>query len=710
MARHIEIPPDCLTCPPLQPFGPPPKLKITPQLEPRDEAALLLTVAAEIEHALMVQYLYAAYSVRYDQQVTAHQAAARDIHLGVLQIAREEMGHLMTVQNLLHLIGAPLNLEREHSPFESQLYPLRFKLERLSLHSLAKYVTAERPLSQPARFPDDDWHKLQEIERMAKRGNDGQPVQHVGPIFERLIELFTKGPDSLKDEDFRVNTIGLQATWDDWGYDESLEDGDDARRVLVETFEGTNPDSLRDMAIKTLSEIGDQGEGFGAEVDSHFERFFQIYMDFQDLNRQGVDFVWPVAANPNTLSQRPHVNCAADPISAIRNASVHKGCITNQRSRNWGHLFNFRYRLLLGMLSHFLHITGPRYIADGPDRGNRTPRGHLLLWTFDEMRHLRKIAQKLVQLPLRDPADGTNAGAPFELPYTLAIPSVETDRWRLHLDVVRSSHRLVAEELFVTGSPDEFDPFLKDLQEADERSIVILHSLAAGSGVPFEFQPTRFQKAAKILEEAVRGFTIQAHGNFWTGVDRDTFVDLHMFNSDLIGKDDDCQLTPNGGFLISQLLGRSSSKLAMPRYRPSVDRSRIQFLSGWIQQQAPDNKPPGESGAVHERTPNDEVRPTVAPTPGSAPVTAATGTLDFTHDIRPLFSDFDVESFREYDGIVLDSETSVKQNAQLIAERLEAGTIPYDGNWPPEAIELFSRWVQSVGKKKQRTETTTRSW
>lgn len=35
-----------------------------PPLAPRDEAVFLLTAAAEIEHALMVQYLYAAYSVR----------------------------------------------------------------------------------------------------------------------------------------------------------------------------------------------------------------------------------------------------------------------------------------------------------------------------------------------------------------------------------------------------------------------------------------------------------------------------------------------------------------------------------------------------------------------------------------------------------------------------------------------------------------------
>ncbi len=92
---------------------------IQPPRKPRDEAALLLTVVAEVEHALMVQYLYAAYSVRYDLENHAHQGAARSLHLRLLQIAREEMGHLITVQNLLLLVGAPLNLRREDSPSAS---------------------------------------------------------------------------------------------------------------------------------------------------------------------------------------------------------------------------------------------------------------------------------------------------------------------------------------------------------------------------------------------------------------------------------------------------------------------------------------------------------------------------------------------------------------------------------------------------------------
>ena len=142
MKKYYEIPSEAFVCSYLEADN-----KVTTALEleehfislepkrtPRDEAALLLTVAAEVEHALMVQYLYGAYSVRYDLENNELQGQVRGLYRVIAQMAREEMGHLMTVQNLLQLIGAPLNFEREHSPFESELYPFRFKLEPLSVN------------------------------------------------------------------------------------------------------------------------------------------------------------------------------------------------------------------------------------------------------------------------------------------------------------------------------------------------------------------------------------------------------------------------------------------------------------------------------------------------------------------------------------------------------------------------------------------------
>jgi hypothetical protein len=63
----------------------------------------------------------------------------------IKEVAREEMGHLMTVQNLLLALGLPPNLEREDFPPRKDLYPFALHLEQLTQRSLAKYVVAEAP-------------------------------------------------------------------------------------------------------------------------------------------------------------------------------------------------------------------------------------------------------------------------------------------------------------------------------------------------------------------------------------------------------------------------------------------------------------------------------------------------------------------------------------------------------------------------------------
>src|SRR5436309_3069621 len=79
-----------------------------PPLAPHDEAVFLLHIAAEVEQALMLQYLYAAYSLNTDPDLPPdRKAQVRAWRATVLGIAREEMGHLVTVQNLLRLMGAP---------------------------------------------------------------------------------------------------------------------------------------------------------------------------------------------------------------------------------------------------------------------------------------------------------------------------------------------------------------------------------------------------------------------------------------------------------------------------------------------------------------------------------------------------------------------------------------------------------------------------
>ena len=119
--------------------------KKRPDMSWRDHLVMLLTSGAEVEHALMVQYLYAAYSINGDQPDEERRALVEGWRASILSVAREEMGHLLTVQNILVLLGAPVSLGREMMPWDHEFYPFPFSLEPLSREALQCFIYAEMP-------------------------------------------------------------------------------------------------------------------------------------------------------------------------------------------------------------------------------------------------------------------------------------------------------------------------------------------------------------------------------------------------------------------------------------------------------------------------------------------------------------------------------------------------------------------------------------
>ena len=63
----------------------------------------------------------------------------------------------------------------------------------------------------------------------------------------------------------------------------------------------------------------------------------------------------------------------------------------------------------------------------------------------------------------------------------------------------------------------------------------------------------------------------------------------------------------------------------------------------------------------------------------------------FATDIKPLFRDKDIHSMRF--AFNLDEYDDVREHAEHILERLRAGEMPCDGEWPSERVDLFDRWV-----------------
>ena len=417
----------------------------------------LLHTAAEIEHALMVQYLYAAYSLAdggFTGAAVPPDAAARTDtwRTTIVSIARQEMGHLLTEQNLLRFLGAPLNLEREDFPFRSELYPFPLELAPLTRTSLARYVAAEMPA-------DPDEPDVAEIVARATDAGGGVRPNRVGTLFDTLVAIF-EGEGLLVDADFRPQTAtGVQMGELDW----FAFDG-----MIVRTI------ASRADAIAALHAIGEQGEGTedppAQDPPSHFAEFLAIYREFPETEPAatgGAPPAWvptrDVPTNPTTGGK------------SVADAAVERNRITHPTALLWARLANVRYRMLLADLAHTLALPGPLDDA----AGGSTPRGVLRDWTLEQMRGrifsggLRGIAGRLSALPAKASAttgDPAHAALAFELPYTLNLTDDEHGRWRLHAALLDASAELVA----ALRAAGETGPLLDEIEaiDADARVVV----------------------------------------------------------------------------------------------------------------------------------------------------------------------------------------------------------------------------------------------
>jgi hypothetical protein len=420
-----------------------------PSLTPRDEAIFLLHTAAEIEHSLLVQYLYSAYSLGAPPfDGPRPPANAEQLVNGwrstLTAIAVQEMGHLMLVQNLLRFLGGPLNFEREDFPFRSEFYPFRFALEPLTKTSLAKYVVAEMP---PLGSPDA---LMREIILRAQAGNAG-PLNRVGALYWRIHDLFQPGAPGeehlhLSDSDFRPDLVDYQASPDHWP-------------AHVDDFLVRIVDS-RAAALDAIQAVAEQGEGMlggGDEVSSHFYRFRQIYENGDDSYPESDPVLGPVEWIPATA-------VPVNPTTIVGTAAS----ITHEPAKLLAQLSNVRYRILLFSLVHYLHIPGDLREPEGAI----LPRGFLRNVCDEEMRsRMRPIARLLSTLPLQgqDAQGGATslmAATPFELPYSLAMPDNRKDQWRLQRDLFHLSEALIDEILEVSNN-SELDAMVEAIRQAD---------------------------------------------------------------------------------------------------------------------------------------------------------------------------------------------------------------------------------------------------
>lgn len=383
---------------------------MAPVLDPEpktaeDEAIALLRIAAEVEGALMAQYLFAAGSLLPNVSATIpgfpFPILSDDWYDLIRTIAKQEMGHLMTVQNLLLSLDAAPHLDRENFPLESPLYPFPFSLQPVRLETLAKYVCAEAPHKvAPADQADYD-------EAVLKANAVVGEVPRAGQIYERLFLLFQ---DSDAAQQPWPNLQNPFPHWPNWHVDAAKvgfnqdRQGDSSEWL---SNSGSGPPDTSVYVIKVsdkatardaIYKVALQGEGpVGDPGVTHFDKFLRIYREQR-----------AVAGQPGAPAFAR--NQADDPRTGLGKPAT----ITDQRSLAWAKLANVRYQMLLMDVALAVSIG-----STGSAPGSTAKRKDFYGWAFTEMKGtIKPLGEELRQMPLSAGAGPKDprAGIPFELP------------------------------------------------------------------------------------------------------------------------------------------------------------------------------------------------------------------------------------------------------------------------------------------------------
>lgn len=449
----------------------------------RDYLIMLLHLGAELEHSLMIQYLYAAYSLNDQAGSPEQRRQVAEWRNRLVTVAKEEMGHLLTVQNLLCLLGGAVCFERSHFPADTDFLPFPFRLVPVSADFLAWCVYAEAPHDWQLLFQNrgrDPNAELRDDIRMVADSVGDTPAtgqaHTVGQLYDRIIEVLGD-PSRIPDSTFRPDTYVYQASWDEWGrgYRPPPARPGEAEAPAIPNAERSTVIVLRmatrTEAIAALRQIGKQGEAAHLreskdQEPSHFMRFLGLLDAFRKTAGER-DVLFKVPINPTT--------------EATPNQPKDRTRIEQQTSRLWATLFNLRYRALLTYLTHGFRL------ARLVDPGEPNVRGALMHKAFGEMYNLKAVAGILVRRPLCDgiPADAACAAPPFEMPYSMDLPTDEPDCWQQHRDILMSSLAicdtlLTHEDPLAPARTAGEIAYLKALRQLDQRSVAWIERIRGG--------------------------------------------------------------------------------------------------------------------------------------------------------------------------------------------------------------------------------------
>jgi hypothetical protein len=391
-------------------------------IEHREALIYMLCEAAELEHGIMCQYLFAAFSLkqREDEGVTAEELeAVTRWRRTIAHVATEEMLHLALVQNVLAAIGAAPHLTRPNLPAPARHYPAAVNLTLVPFGepALQHFMFLERPEGmalQGATGIDAPVHEAKPLIADGDIVPQPQDFATIGHLYRSIEQGLAHLAEKFGERHLFVGPPRAQATSTDFRWPELV--------------------AVTDLASaqRALDTILEQGEGARGHWESaHFGQFVAILDDYRGM----------LAANP-----------AFDPVRPVMYAPVRRGerddsvpLIGDRVTARCSDLFNVGYEILLQILERYFAHT------EETDAQLATLANAAITLMVGV---LRPLGDLITTLPVGPEHPGRTAGPSFELFYEDddLLPHRES-AWILLEERVRDASSFCA--AIAKSSPDE---------------------------------------------------------------------------------------------------------------------------------------------------------------------------------------------------------------------------------------------------------------
>jgi CDGSH-type Zn-finger protein/truncated hemoglobin YjbI len=353
-------------------------------IEHREALIYMLCEAAELEHGIMCQYLFAAFSMKQgeDEGLTSGElAAVTRWRKQISHVATQEMLHLALVQNLLSAIGAAPHMVRPNLPHQAGHYPAGVQLALLPFgeRALRHFMFLERPEGMDL----SDAEGLAAVGRAIPHKNErdivptGQDFATVGHLYRSIEAGFAHLADKYGERWLFVGPPRAQATEEHFSWPELV--------------------AVTDLASaqRAIDTILEQGEGPRGEWrNAHFGQFVEILDEYQQMS----------ADNPAFTPVRPVIAANVRPCPPPAEMPL----ITERLTARVTDLFNVGYEILLQIFERFFAHTEEtdaqlKVLADATIT--------LMLGV------IKPLGDLITILPAGPEYDGQTAGPSFELFY-----------------------------------------------------------------------------------------------------------------------------------------------------------------------------------------------------------------------------------------------------------------------------------------------------